>query len=125
LAGGIWQYLGTLAILVGYALVCVGASRAVLNGHLQVAKWRAIVPALAALLVAYTLYNQLVPAPAMPYRLFPYITLAWLVIGAAVVVFAPRMATRVGDGLTRALGLPALGADRTPAAVAEDPPAAV
>ncbi len=123
----IWQYLGTLgtlAILVGYALVCIGASRAVLNGHLQVAKWRALVPALAALMVAYTLYNQLVPAPAMPYRLFPYITLAWLLIGAGVVIFAPRLATRMGDGLTRALGLPVLGGDRTPAGLAEGPPAA-
>jgi hypothetical protein len=73
------------------------------------------VPILAALLVAYTLYNQLVPAPAMPYRLFPYITLGWLLIGAAVVVFAPQMAARMGDGLTRTLGLPAPGgADRPP-----------
>jgi amino acid transporter len=119
----IWQYLGTLgtlSILVGYALVCIGASRAALNGHLQVAKWRAVVPALAAVLVAYTLYNQLVPAPAMPYRLFPYITLAWLLIGAIVVIFAPQLATRIGDGLTRTLGLPT-GGRATAAAVAEDP----
>jgi len=124
----IWQYLGTLgtlSILVGYALVCIGASRAALRGHLQVAKWRAIIPVLAALLVAYTLYNQLVPAPAMPFRLFPYIALGWLLIGAAVVIFAPRLAARMGDGLTRTLGLPVPGeADRAPAAVAQDPPAA-
>jgi amino acid transporter len=104
----IWQYLGTLgtlSILVGYALVCVGASRAALNGSLQVAKWRAAVPALAFLLVAYTLYNQLIPAPAWPYRLFPYLALAWLLIGAAVVVFAPGIAGRMGDGLVRTLGL--------------------
>jgi hypothetical protein len=40
-------------------------------------------------------------------------------------MFAPQVATRVGDGLTRTLGLPTLGADRTPATVAEEPPAAV
>ena len=43
----IWQYLGTLgtlSILVGYAMVCIGASRAALNGQLQVARWKAIVP---------------------------------------------------------------------------------
>jgi amino acid transporter len=110
----IWQYLGTLgtlAILVGYVLVCIGASRAALNGHLQVAKWRAIIPIAAALLVLYTLYNELIPAPAWPYRLFPYITLAWLIIGAAVVLFAPELAKRMGDGLTRTLGLSAAGAD--------------
>ena len=46
----IWQYLGTLGtlgILVGYAMVCIAASRAALNGTLQIAKWKAIVPILA------------------------------------------------------------------------------
>ena len=65
---------------------------------------------LAALAVGYTLYNELVPAPAYPYNLFPYITLAWLIIGAAVVLFAPHLAKRMGDGLTRTLGIPELGA---------------
>jgi amino acid transporter len=108
----IWQYLGTLgtlSILVGYALVCIGASRAALNGSLQVAKWRGAIPALAAILVGYTLYNQLVPAPAWPFKLFPYLALGWLLIGAAVVVFAPRLATRMGDGLVRTLGLTKAG----------------
>jgi amino acid transporter len=108
----VWQYLGTLgtlAILVGYALVCIGASRAALNGQLQVAKWKAIVPIVAALAVLYTLYNELIPAPAYPYNIFPYITLAWLIIGLAVVLFAPQMATRMGDGLTRTLGLKGSG----------------
>ena len=108
----VWQYLGTLgtlAILVGYAMVCIAASRAALNGQLQIARWKAIIPILAALAVGYTLYNELVPAPAHPYSLFPYITLAWLIIGAAVVIFAPHLAKRMGDGLTRTLGIPELG----------------
>ncbi len=108
----IWQYLGTLgtlSILVGYAMVCIAAARAALNGNLQIARWKAIVPIVAALAVGYTLYNELVPAPAHPYNLFPYITLAWLVIGAAVVIFAPHLAKRMGDGLTRTLGIPELG----------------
>jgi amino acid transporter len=110
----IWQYmgtLGTLAIMVGYALVCAGAGRSVLNGHLSVAKWRAAIPIAAVALVGYTLYNQLVPAPAWPYSLFPYVTLVWLAAGAAVVVFAPRLATKIGQGLARSLGLPALGSE--------------
>lgn len=108
----IWQYLGTLgtlSILVGYAMVCIAASRAAINGNLQIARWKAIVPILAAIAVAYTLYNQIVPAPAYPYNVFPYITLAWLIIGAAVVLFAPHLAKRMGDGLTRTLGIPELG----------------
>jgi amino acid transporter len=131
---GVWQYLGTLgtlSILVGYAMVCIGASRAALNGHLQVARWRAIVPIAAVLMVGYTLYNQLVPAPAWPYSLFPYVTLAWLIVGAAVVLFTPHLAKRMGDGLVRTLGLsgPADGQAETAVGaaeltgLAEDPPA--
>ena len=109
----IWQYLGTLGtlgILVGYAMVCIAASRAALNGTLQIAKWKAVVPILAAVAVFYTLYNELIPAPAYPYNVFPYVTLAWLVIGAAVVIFAPHLAKRMGDGLIRTLGVSELGA---------------
>jgi amino acid transporter len=108
----VWQYLGTLgtlAILVGYAMVCIAASRAALNGQLQVNKWKAVVPILAFLAVAYTLYNEVYPAPAYPYNVFPYIALAWLIIGAAVVIFAPNLAKRMGDGLTRTLGIKELG----------------
>jgi amino acid transporter len=108
----IWQYLGTLgtlSILVGYAMVCIAASRAAINGSLQIAKWKAILPILAAIAVAYTLYNQIVPAPAHPYNVFPYIVLAWLIVGAALVIFAPHLARRMGDGLTRTLGIPELG----------------
>ena len=130
----VWQYLGTLgtlAILVGYAMVCIAASRAALNGQLQIAKWKAAVPILAFLAVGYTLYNELYPAPAYPYNVFPYITLAWLVIGAAVVIFAPHLAKRMGDGLTRTLGIQAPGshhhatagvADAGPSGLAEDTP---
>jgi amino acid transporter len=120
----VWQYLGTLgtlAILVGYALVCIGASRAALNGTLQIAKWRAIVPIIAVLAVGYTLYNELVPAPAGAYRIFPYITLAWLLIGAMIVLFAPQMAKRMGEGLVRSLGLN--GGTQADAELVQDPPA--
>lgn len=110
----VWQYLGTLgtlAILVGYAMVCIAASRAALNGSLDIARWKAAVPILAAIAVGYTLYNQLVPAPAYPYNIFPYIALAWLVIGAAIVIFTPQLARRVGAGLTRTLGVSAFASE--------------
>ena len=49
------------------------------------------------------------PVRAYPYNVFPHITLAWLIIGAAVVIFAPHLAKRMGDGLTHTLGIPELG----------------
>ena len=61
----------------------------------------------------------------MPYRLFPYITLAWLIVGAAIVLFAPDMAKRMGDGLTRMLGLSSANSDSAVTGdLAGDPPKA-
>jgi amino acid transporter len=106
----VWQYLGTLgtlAILVGYGMVNAGATRAVFDGSLEVPKWRGVLPGIAVVLVAYVLYANVYPAPASPYNLFPYILLAWLVIGAAVIVLSPSLVRRVGLGLARDLDLPA------------------
>jgi len=106
----VWQYLGTLgtlAILVGYALVNAGATRAVFDGSLAVPKWRGVLPAIAVILVGYTLYANVYPAPAAPYNLFPYILIGWLVIGIAVILFSPQLMRRVGLGLARDLDLPA------------------
>jgi amino acid transporter len=106
----VWQYLGTLgtlAILVGYGLVNIGASRAVFDSSLGVPKWRGILPAIAVIICGYVLYANIYPAPASPYNYFPYILLAWLIIGAAVILLSPQLARRVGAGLARDLGLPA------------------
>jgi amino acid transporter len=106
----VWQYLGTLgtlAILVGYGLVNIGAARAVFDSSLGVGKWRGILPAIAVILCGYVLYANIYPVPASPYNYFPYILLAWLVIGAAVILLSPQLARRVGAGLAKDLGLPA------------------
>jgi amino acid transporter len=106
----VWQYLGTLgtlAILVGYGMVNIGATRAVFDRSLGVARWRGVLPAVAVILVGYVLYANVYPAPASPYNLFPYILLAWLVIGVAVIALAPKLVRRVGAGLAQDLDLPA------------------
>jgi amino acid transporter len=106
----VWQYLGTLgtlAILVGYGLVNIGAARSVFDRSLGVPQWRGVLPSIAVILVGYVLYANIYPAPTFPFNLFPYILLGWLVIGAAVIVFSPTLVRRVGAGLSRDLGLPA------------------
>lgn len=111
-----WQYLGTLgtlAILVGYGLVCVGATRAAFTGQLPYAKALGIVPLIGVALVGYTLYNELYPAPAYPYNIFPYVALAWLLAGTAIILFAPGLARKIGTGLTSSLGLTARGTTET------------
>ena len=116
----VWQYLGTLgtlAILVGYGLVNAGATRAVLDRSLGVARWRGVLPAIAVILCGYVLYANVYPAPAAPFNLFPYILIGWLVIGTAVIVFSPALVKRVGLGLARDLDLPAgrIAAEALPA----------
>jgi amino acid transporter len=106
----VWQYLGTigtLAILVGYGLVNVGATRAVFDRSLGVARWRGVLPALAVILVVYVLYANIYPRPPSPFDTFPYIVLVWLAIGGAVIAFTPKLVRRVGAGLARDLDLPA------------------
>jgi amino acid transporter len=106
----VWQYLGTLgtlAILVGYGMVNIGATRAVFDRSLGVPRWRGFLPGIAVILVAYVLYANIYPAPASPYNLFPYILLAWLVIGVVVIAATPKLVRRVGAGLAQDLDLPA------------------
>ncbi|HEU5421577.1 MAG TPA: APC family permease [Streptosporangiaceae bacterium] len=106
----VWQYLGTLgtlAILVGYGLVNAGATRAVFDSSLGVARWRGVLPAIAVILCAYVLYANVYPAPAAPFNLFPYILIGWLVVGAAVILATPALVQRVGLGLATDLDLPA------------------
>ena len=106
----VWQYLGTigtLAILVGYALVNVGATRAVFDRSLGVGRWRGVFPAVAVILVLYVLYANIYPRPPSPFNTFPYIVLAWLVIGGAIIAFTPKLVRRVGAGLAHDLDLPA------------------
>jgi hypothetical protein len=95
--------------LVGYGLVCLGAVVAVAGGRLDGARWRAAFPLIGLALVGYTLYNELIPAPAWPYRIFPYITAGWLAVGLILILANPGLARRIGTGLTRGLGLPTAG----------------
>jgi hypothetical protein len=63
--------------------------------------WKAAIPILGVVALGYTLYNQLYPVPAAPFDSFPYVALAWLVLGLAIVLLAPGLAARIGLGLAR------------------------
>jgi amino acid transporter len=76
--------IGTIALLVAYAMATVGAMRFLFFGNrTRTPKWQIIVPILALVLVLYTLYKNAVGLDA-PYSWFPYIVLVWLVIGVVV-----------------------------------------
>jgi hypothetical protein len=45
------------------------------------------------------LYRNLIPAPAFPFSLFPYLVAGWLVIGLSLAAFMPQLRRRVSEGL--------------------------
>lgn len=92
--------IGTIALLVAYVLATAGAIRFLFTGAEKKAPaWQVVVPVLGLALVIYTIYRNAVGLDA-PYSWFPYVVLAWLVIGVAI-SFAPGLAGRVRASLDR------------------------
>ena len=104
----IWNYmgtLGTLLLLVTYALINVGAVRLVLTGRSTVQVAACVGPALAVLFLAFVLFNQVYPAPPVPFNLLPYMCIGWLALGLLIVLIVPGLAKRIGRGLAVEEGL--------------------
>ncbi len=102
----LFGYLGTIGvflILVAYILTNVGALRFFIARRLWT--WQSIIPILAILVLGYTLYSNIYPIPAPPYNIFPYVALAWLVIGLVIVFASPALVSRIGLHLEESEGL--------------------
>jgi amino acid transporter len=100
-AVNVFFYLGTigvLCVLVAYITTTIGGIRFLFGGR-RAPAWQVVVPVLAILALGYTLFKNLVPVPAAPYNLFPYIAAAWLLVGAGCVWLQPGLARRIGARL--------------------------
>jgi amino acid transporter len=76
--------IGTIGLLVAYVLATLGAIRFLFFvGRTGTPKWQIVVPILAILLLAYTLYKNAVGLEA-PYSWFPYLVAVWLIIGIVI-----------------------------------------
>jgi amino acid transporter len=99
--------IGALCLLVVYVLVSVSALRLLAQdrGPVRgvrvpgVLKPSAILPIGGAAAALYVLYRNLIPAPAYPYDLFPYLAAGWLVLGLTVSAAVPQLRRRVSEGL--------------------------
>lgn len=90
-----WLTIGTISLLVAYALATVGALKYLFfTGAAKAPRWQVVIPVLALAFVLYTIYKNVVGVVG-PYRFFPYIVLAWLVAGAVLVLTVPGLADRV------------------------------
>jgi amino acid transporter len=102
----LFGYLGTIGvflILVAYILTNIGAIRFFVARRLWTWQW--IVPVLAIVILGYTLYSNIIPVPAAPYNIFPYVALGWLVLGLLIVFISPALVRRIGLHLEESEGL--------------------
>jgi amino acid transporter len=112
--------IGTLSVLVAYAMVDLGAMQ-LMRRTLRF-KAAALVPLLGFLFVGYVMWNEVHPKPPAPYDYFPYIVAAWLLIALVISFASPSLAARIGRGLTEeeGLGTVPVGEGNLPG-VAQDP----
>jgi membrane protein YdbS with pleckstrin-like domain len=71
----------------------------------RVWRWQWIIPVAAILILGYTLYSNLFPIPAAPYNIFPYVALAWLVIGLVFILISPALVQQIGEHFKENEGL--------------------
>jgi amino acid transporter len=91
--------VGVLSLLLVYLATQVGAIKL----FRSIGRWRGaqpVVPLIAIVLLAYALYANVYPIPATPYNYFPYVVIAWVIAGVAIVVLNPALVTRIGKALT-------------------------
>jgi amino acid transporter len=68
-------------------------------------RWHWVIPVLAILVLGYTLYSNIYPVPAPPFNIFPYVALAWLVVGLLIVLISPALVRSIGLHLEENEGL--------------------
>ena len=98
--------IGTLILLVAYALATIGAMRLLFFGRRRlVPAWEIVIPILALLVIAYTLYRNVLPYPTGPAAWFPLVCAVWLLAAIGYVLARPGVARRAGQRLTAGEGL--------------------
>ena len=92
-----------LSLLVAYIVTNLGAAKfLVLDRRENPLQLTIIGIAIAALV--YVEYKN-IKGTAYPYDRFPYVVLAWLVLGALITVAFPKLVRRIGENLSRAEGI--------------------
>jgi amino acid transporter len=90
--------IGTLILLVVYALATAGATKLLFfSGRREVAVWEIAVPVLALLLIGYTLFRNTWPYPTGVARAYPIVSAAWLLAGVIWVFTRPTKARRADE----------------------------
>jgi amino acid transporter len=104
--------MGTLILLVVYAVATVGAMRLLFFSAVRtVRRWEIVIPIVALVVIGYTLYRNVVPYPTGSGAWLPAISGIWILLGVVYIVVRPRVARRAGERLTTEEGLAPASAD--------------
>ncbi|CAG7845043.1 Putrescine importer PuuP [Pseudoclavibacter triregionum] len=91
--------IGTLCMVVAYAMASVGVIRFALRPSSGIPRWEIIIPILGIAYLAFVYVIQVVGQEA-PYTYFPWIAGAWCALGFVIVLARPALAARIGARLT-------------------------
>lgn len=98
-----WLTIGTISLLVAYALATLGALRFLFLGTVRRAPaWQVLIPVSALVFVGYVIYRNVVGV-ASPYDKFPFLVAAWLLVAIVFVLVTPGIAGRVRASLATAV----------------------
>lgn len=100
--------IGTLILLVVYVLATIGMVLLVFfRGRTEVRRWELIIPALAVIVLGYTLYRNVWPWPSGVALWGTIVPIVWLVVALAYSAARPAATKRAGELLMRSEGLSA------------------
>jgi amino acid transporter len=91
--------IGVLALMVAYIATNLGAIWHLFLKTLRRPVWQLVFPVLGIAFLVFTIYKN-VSGTTAPYSHFPWYVLAWLAVGALIVIAAPHIAKRIGERLT-------------------------
>ncbi|MCR3761307.1 APC family permease [Clostridium felsineum] len=86
--------IGSLAIIVSYIFTSIGAI-VFFKRTKEINNLSIVMPILSIITLLYVLYANIYPIPAFPTNIFPYIVLAWLILGFII----NEKLTRIAKGI--------------------------
>ena len=95
-------FMGTIILIFAYILATIGAIKFLFfSGVKRTKQWEIVIPLAGLLVLAYTLYRNVVPFPASgPGRVQIIVSILWIAVGVIAVAAAPNLARKVGEKLT-------------------------
>ena len=94
--------LGALALLIAYLLVVASAAGAIIRSSAAAARWMLLIPSLAAVAIAYTLWVNVASPDPGAYQVIPWIVLAWCCAPVLAMALKPGLIDLIRSGFLAA-----------------------